>query len=139
MFQWRVVSRSNLNGKVHTIQKDFDNYEDYRAFLEENPEYLSRAYLGDWWSPWAQWDPLLPDYAIWAPPADTRYLPDGVDLTKYEKRRIEKRHGEAEKTEKKHSLERNREYLTDYIAENMDDQEAKDDLAKIDTELKNLI
>ena len=138
MFKWRVGSRSNLNGKLHTFQKDFDNYEDYRVFLEENPEYLSRAYLGDWWSPWAQWDPLLPDYASSTPPTDTRYLPEGVDLTKYEKRRIEKRHGEAEKIEKKHSLERSRAYLTDYIAENMDDKEAKEDLEKIEKEIKTL-
>lgn len=52
-----------MNGKVHTFQKDFDNYEDYRAYLDDHPEYIPRSYLGDWWSPWAQWDPLLPDYA----------------------------------------------------------------------------
>ena len=127
-----------MNGKLHTIEKDFDSYDDYRAYLDEHPEYIPRAYLGDWWSPWAQWDPLLPDYATPALPTDTRYLPEGVDLTKYEKRRIEKRHGEAEKTEKKHSLERSQAYLTDYIAENTDDKEAKDDLEKIEKEIKAL-
>ena len=127
-----------MNGKVHTFQKDFDDYEEYSAFLEENPEYISRAYLGDWWSPWALWDPLLPDYATSSLPSNTRHLPEGVDLTKYEKRRIEKRHGEAEKTEKKHSLERSKAYLTDYIAENSDDGEARKDLEKIEKEIKTL-
>ncbi|MBC7498025.1 hypothetical protein H7170_00090 [Candidatus Gracilibacteria bacterium] len=62
MFKGRVVSSSNVNGKAHTLQKDFDDYTSYREFFDQNPEYLSRAYLGDWWSPWSQWDALFPDF-----------------------------------------------------------------------------
>lgn len=139
MFKWRVISRSNVNGKVHTFQKDFDDYDDYRAFLADHPDYVPRAILGNWWNPWSQWDPLLPDFQTnVALPADTRYLPEGVDLDKYEKRRLEKRQSEAEKIEKKHSLERMKAYLSDYIEENPDDTEAKSDLEKIEKELQSL-
>lgn len=139
MFKWRIVSRSNINGKVHTFQKDFDDYDDYKIFLEQNPDYLPRAYLGNWWSPWRDWNPLLPDYQE-APslPADTRHLPEGVDLAKYEKRRLEKRQSETEKLLKKQSLESTIAYLKDYLEENPDDGDANVDLEKIEKELESM-
>lgn len=139
MFKWRIISRSNVNGKVHTFQKDFDDYEAYRTFLDDNPDYLARATLWDWWSPWNQWNPLLPDFQeIALLPTDTRHLPEWVDLEKYEKRRIEKRQTEAEKILKRQSLERSKAYLQDYLEENPDDNEAKTDLATIENELISL-
>lgn len=72
-------------------------------------------------------------------PADTRHLPDGVDLEKYEKRRIEKRQTEAEKLQKKQSLERTQAYLKDYLEENPEDTDAKDDLEKIEKKLKECV
>lgn len=128
-----------MNGKVHTFQKDFDDYDSYREFLDHNPEYLSRAYLGNWWNPWAQWDPLLPDFQESTTiPVDSRYLPEGVDLDKYEKKRLEKRQAESEKTTKKISLEKSKSYLEDYLTENADDRDAKNDLEKIEKEIKSL-
>ena len=139
MFKWRIVSRSNINGKVHTFQKDFDDYDDYKIFLEQNPDYLPRAYLGNWWSPWRDWNPLLPDYQETpALPADTRHLPEGVDLAKYEKRRLEKRQSETEKLLKKQSLESTVAYLRDYLEENPDDLDAKTDIEKIEKELEGM-
>lgn len=139
MFKWRIVSRSNINGKVHTFQKDFDDYDDYKIFLEQNPDYLPRAYLGNWWSPWRDWNPLLPDYQETpALPADTRHLPEGVDLAKYEKRRLEKRQSETEKLLKKQSLESTIAYLRDYLEENPDDLDAKTDIEKIEKELESM-
>ncbi len=139
MFKWRIVSRSNINGKVHTFQKDFDDYDDYKIFLEQNPDYLPRAYLGDWWSPWRDWNPLLPDYQETPSfPADTRHLPEGVDLAKYEKRRLEKRQSETEKLLKKQSLESTIAYLRDYLEENPDDLDAKTDIEKIEKELESM-
>lgn len=139
MFKWRIVSRSNINGKVHTFQKDFDDYDDYATFLEKNPEYLPRAYLWNWWSPWRDWNPLLPDYQETpALPADTRHLPEGVDLAKYEKRRLEKRQSETEKLLKKQSLESTIAYLRDYLEENPDDLDAKTDIEKIEKELESM-
>ena len=139
MFKWRIVSRSNINGKVHTFQKDFDDYDDYRTFLDENPDYLPRATLWDWWSPWRDWNPLLPDFQeMTLLPADTRHLPEWVNLDKYERRRLEKRQTESEKLMKKQSLERSRAYLVDYLEENPDDTEAKSDLEKINSELESM-
>lgn len=103
--------------------------------MNEHPDYAPRAYLGDWWSPWSLWDPLLPDYQTPALPADTRHLPEGVDLEKYEKRRLEKRQSEIEKVEKKHALERTQAYLADYLEENPDDTDAKADLEKVKAEI----
>lgn len=124
---------------MHTFQKDFDDYDDYKVFLEQNPEYLPRAYLGNWWSPWRDWNPLLPDFQE-TPllPADTRHLPEGVDLAKYEKRRLEKRQSETEKMLRKQSLERSIAYLRDYLEENPDDIDAKVDLEKIEKELEGM-
>ncbi len=139
MFKWRIISRSNVNGKVHTFQKDFDDYDTYRSFLDENPDFLPRAFLGDWWSPWKTWNPLLSDFEeVRALPADTRHLPEGVDLHKYEKRRLEKRQSETEKLMKKQSLESTEAYLKDYLEENPDDSDAKSDLEKVQKELKSL-
>ena len=138
MFKWRVVSRSNVNGKIYTFQKDFDDYDSYREFLDENPTYLSHAHLGDWWSPWAQWDPLLSDYQESPDNGVNRHLPAWVSLDKYMKRLDDKRELEDEKTEKRESLASGKAFLMSYIDKNPDDQEAKDDLAKIDTEIKSL-
>lgn len=140
MFQWRIVSRSNINGKVHTFQKDFDDYDSYQRFVSENPEYNTKSlfqnFLG-WWS--SPFDSLftLPGSAQTFP-ADTKYLPDGVDLIKYENRRSEKRRIAAENAEKRYSLEQSRAYIQDYLIENPDDSEAWSDLEKIEKELKQL-
>ncbi len=86
---------------------------------------------------WNQFQPTYQD-TVRAIPGNTKYLPEGMDLSKYENRRIEKRQSEAEKLQKKYSLERSREYLEDYITENPDDTEAKKDMEKIEKELKTL-
>ncbi|GAB0174283.1 MAG: hypothetical protein HHAS10_01620 [Candidatus Altimarinota bacterium] len=139
MFKGRVISRSNVNGKVHTFQKDFDDYDAYRTFLDENPDFLPRAYLGDWWSPWKTWNPLLSEFEeVRSLPADVRHLPEGVDLQKYEKRRLEKRQSESEKLLRKQSLESTEAYLKDYLEENPSDDEAKGDLEKVQKELQSL-
>ena len=134
MFKWRIISRSNINGKVHSFQKDFDDYDSYQEFIGNNPEYAPRPFLTNFWNPWLAID--RPYEA--SVPVDTKYLPDGIDLGKYENRRIEKRQSEAEKAQKKYSLERSKSYLEDYLAENPDDSEAKTDLEKIDSEIKLL-
>lgn len=140
MFRWRIISRSNVNGKVHTFQKDFDDYDAYQEFVRENPEYNPTRLIGNFWNPWSAWDGLFPSLtgAGATLPADTRYLPEGVDLDKYEKRRLEKRQTEAEKMEKRRSLESSKAYLSDYLEENPDDTEAKSDLEKVEAELKSL-
>lgn len=61
-----------------------------------------------------------------------------MNLEKYEKRRLERRQSEAEKAEKRHSLEQTQSYLKNYLEENPDDSEAKDDLTKIEKELASL-
>ncbi len=128
-----------MNGKVHTFQKDFDNYEDYQGFLDNNPEYNPSSIFRNFWNPWSAWDRVLPNYEnTRLLPADTRHLPEGIDLEKYEKRRLEKRQTEAEKAEKRHSLERTKEYLEDFLAENPGDPDATADLEKIESELKTL-
>lgn len=139
MFRWRIISRSNVNGKVHTFQKDFDDYDSYQEFVGAHPEYSPRSFLENFWNPWASFDRYLPStddtrYLT----ADTRHLPEGVDLEKYEKRRAEKRQTEAEKLAKKQSLERTQAYLKDYLEENPDDQDARSDLEKVEKELSSL-
>lgn len=51
---------------------------------------------------------------------------------------MERRQLEAEKMEKKNSLERTQEYLQNYLKENPEDTEAKDDLKKIEKELADI-
>jgi hypothetical protein len=68
--------------------------------------------------------------------ADTRYLPEGVNLDKYEQKRFEKQIALEEKSQKQSSLERAKSYLDGYILENPDDTDAKKDLEKIEKELK---
>ena len=139
MFKWRIISRSNINGKVHSFQKDFDDYDAYHDFLETHPEYSPRQTLVDFWNPWSILDRNYGSHVLSGhAPVDTKYLPEGVDLGKYETRRIEKRQSEAEKAQKRQSLERSKSYLEDYLSENSDDAEAKSDLEKINQEIQNL-
>lgn len=141
MFKGRIISRSNINGKLHTFQKDFDDYDDYQAFIEQNPEYDSPGFFRNPWGPWSVWDGIFTPIGTESPalPADTRYLPEGVDLEKYEKRRYEKRQSEAEKSQKRYSLERSRDYLKDYLEENPEDPDAKKDLEKVEKGIKELV
>lgn len=128
-----------MNGKVHTFQKDFDDYDTYQEFVGQHPEYSPRAFLENLWNPWGLWEnPLLTGHGstLASLPADTRHLPEGVNLEKYEKRRAEKRQTEAEKLQKKQSLESTQSYLKDYLEENPDDTEARSDLEKVEEELK---
>lgn len=137
MFKWRIVSRSNVNGKVHSFQKDFDDYDDYQEFLVGHPEFNTQNFLDTFWNSWKSWDPFLaPESPLLL--ADTRYLPEGVDLDKYEKKRFEKQIALEEKSQKKLSLERAQSYLDGYVQENPDDTDAKKDLEKIEKELKEL-
>lgn len=69
---------------------------------------------------------------------NAKHLPEWIDLEKYEKKRLEKRQTEAEKYEKKQSLERTEAYLQDYLEENPDDTDAQSDLETIQKELKSL-
>ena len=141
MFKGRVISRSNINGKVHTFQKDFDDYESYRSFIEENPDFnTSRLFENvfhplQFWSgfPFTQNGSLLTNQSTL-----TKYLPEWVNLEKYEKRREEKRIEQVEKAEKKQTLEKSKSYLMDYMNENPDDTEAREDLEKIEQELIRL-
>jgi hypothetical protein len=128
-----------VNGKVHTFQKDFDDYDSYQEFVGNHPEYSPRNLLENFWNPWSTFDKYLPttDDAHYLP-ADTRHLPEGIDLEKYEKRRIEKRQSEGEKLAKKQSLERTKAYLNDYLEENPNDTDAQSDLEKIEKELSSL-
>lgn len=139
MFKWRIISRSNINGKVHSFQKDFDDYDAYHDFVERNPEYSPRQALIDFWNPWSVFDRSYPTQILGSnTPVDSKYLPEWVDLWKYENRRLEKRQTEAENLQKKYSLERSKVYLEEYLGENPDDTEAKADLDKIQSEIKLL-
>ena len=142
MFQWRIVSRSNINGKVHTFQKDFDDYDSYQKFINENPEYntknLFQNFLSGWNSPFDSFF-TLPGGSVQALPADTKHLPEGIDLNKYENRRTEKRRLAAQNAEKRYSLEQSKAYIQDYLTENPDDSDAQADLKKIEQEIQKLI
>ena len=139
MFKWRIISRSNINGKVHSFQKDFDDYDAYHDFIEHNPEYSPRHTLIDFWNPWSLFDRNYPVQALNPNNSvDLKYLPEWVDLWKYETRRAEKRQSEAEKLQKKYSLERSKVYLEEYLSENPDDTDAQSDLDKIQNEIKLL-
>lgn len=137
MFKWRIISRSNVNGKVHTFQKDFDDYDTYQEFIGKNPEYNIADSFQSFWNPWR----MLDRFVLASPQdgqVDMKYLPEGIDLSKYEKRREEKRIKDAEQAERKRSLESSKVYLEDYIKDNADDAEAKADLKKIESELGGL-
>ena len=137
MFKGKIVSRTNVNGKVHTFHKDFDDYESYQEFISSHPEYNQN--ILDTWNPWRMWDHLVGTELVRnSLPAETKYLPEGVDLAKYEERRREKREQARENAHKRHSLEESKAYLCDYVAENPDDTDAKSDLEKIEKELKLL-
>lgn len=53
MFTGRIVSRSNINGKVHTFQKDFDDYDTYQKFIAEHPEYSNDRLFSPFLDPWS--------------------------------------------------------------------------------------
>jgi len=137
MFKGKIVSRTNINGKVHSFQKDFDDYDSYQEFLSAHPEYNQNLFEN--FNPWRVWDYVLgsgtPQHL---PLTDTKYLPEGVDLTKYEQRREEKRQKAQEDATKRRALEMSKSYLEEYIAENTNDEEAQNDLKKVEGELKNL-
>ena len=122
------------------IQKDFDDYDSYQKFISENPEYntkgLFQNFLGGWNSPFDSFF-ALPG-GTQSLPADTKHLPDGVDLNKYENRRAEKRRLATQNAEKRYSLEQSKAYIQDYLTENPDDSDAQSDLEKIEKELKQL-
>jgi hypothetical protein len=91
MFKWRIISRSHVNGKVHTFQKDFDDYDQYQEFIGNHPEYNVVDSFQPLWNPWRVLDRfVLPSWTEELP-VDTKYLPEGMDLSKYETRRREKR------------------------------------------------
>lgn len=137
MFKWRIISRSNINGKVHTFQKDFDDYESYQDFIHQNPEYNTPRLFDSWIQPWAFWDNIFPQ--TYTPQITTplqSHLPEGVDLAKYEKRLQDKRVERAEIERKKSSLESSLSWIDKYLEENPEDQEAKEDREKIQKELE---
>lgn len=139
MFKGKIVSRTNINGKVHTFQKDFDDYDAYQEFLSTHPEF-NQNLLGAI-NPWRMLDrfmgfstPLRSEL----PAESKKYLPEGIDLDKYEKRREEKRQKMLANAERCRSLECGKAYLEEYLAENADDKEAQKDLEAITKELKDL-
>lgn len=140
MFKGRIVSRSFVNGKAHTFQKDFDDYDAYQSFVQDHPEYDSTRILTSLFNPWAHWDSPLASLS--SPqrmlPVETKHLPEGMDLEKYEQRRAEKRKNEADKLAKRQSLERSEAYLKDYLEENPEDRDAQQDLKSIQDSLKEL-
>lgn len=138
MFKWRVISRSNVNGKVHTFQKDFDDYDTYQEFVAKNPEYNIADSFQSFWNPWKMLDRYVLTMNGMESQVDMKYLPEGMDLAKYESRRQEKRQKAQEQAEKKYALESSKTYLEDYLKENEDDSDAKADLAKVEAELKML-
>ena len=98
MFQWCIISRSNINGKLHTFQKDFDDYDDYQKFVGDHPEYDSVRLFQNFWNPWSLYDNTLlsaKGSTLSSLPVDTRHLPEGISLDKYGQRRTEKKQSEA--------------------------------------------
>ena len=98
--------------------------------------------LDNFWNPWSIWsDNTLPQLfaSSHSPSLPAQHLPEGVDLTKYEKRFQDKKIQEHEKQQKKSSLEKTEQWLQNYLEQNPDDNEARDDLEKVKKEIEAIV
>jgi hypothetical protein len=109
-----------VNGKAHTFQKDFTDFQSYRDFMGQYPEW----YFG------GLFETTQPEQFL--APANA----SGIELEKYEQRRKEKIAINKERQHKKNSLERVRNYLQKYLEESPEDMEAQTDLKKVEEELQ---
>ncbi len=132
MFKWKIYTRQNIDGKMQSFEKSFDNYNEFVEFMNEKGFPSNHLTSGDG--------------------SDTRRaigntqmpaLP--VDLGKYEKEIKKIQVQESKKRIRKKQLEHAKSKLEQYKntfesagnKELMIDVEA--DLLKIDQEIKTLV
>lgn len=143
MFQWKVYSYQNINGKEKSFEKTFDSYDEYRNYMWGSS--IFSGFLG--------WNGSLFDNCLnsfldrrlalssWSPP-EKNNLP--IDMGHYEEevRKIDM--DESEKHKRKEQLESAKTRLTEY-KEKFNNSGKKDllkevevDMKKIDEELKEI-
>lgn len=143
MFQWKVYSYQNINGKEKSFEKTFDNYDEYRNYMWGNS--IFSGFLG--WNG-SFFDNYLDSFldrrlalSSWSPPEENN-LP--VDISRYEEevRKIDM--DESEKRQRREQLESAKTRLTEY-KEKFNNSGKKDllkeveaDMKKIDEELKEI-
>lgn len=154
MFQGKVYSYRNINGQEKTFEKTFENYDDYKAFIDSDESFRPFAHFPSFgFGNFDAFDRYLDNFfnqRIALPSQNSRnqeLLP--VSLEKYEAEAQRLEQEEQQKTHKKNLLEKSRERLQGYldkfqthskkderIAELV--KEAEADMKKIEEELAKI-
>ena len=154
MFQGRVYSYRNINGQEKTFEKSFDNFDDYKAFIDSDSNFRNFATfpsLGfrDFDSFEKSFDNFF--HSRYELPSvvekSQNILPVSLDKYETEAQRIKREEKEAE--HKKTMLEKAKEklqwYLTQFQSRKTKDdrikqllEDAKADMKKIDEELQKI-
>ena len=144
MFQGKVYSYQNINGKEKSFEKTFDSYDEYRSFMWGNNVFSGFLNSGN-----SVFDSYLDNFFdrkialnSWQPSSVDETLP--VDLGKYEEEIHKIEMSEAEKRRRKEQLESAKTRLSEY-KEKFQQTGKKDllkdvesDMKKIEEELKSL-
>lgn len=144
MFQGKVYSYQNINGKEKSFEKTFDSYDEYRSFM--GWENLFSNFLG---SGLNMFDNYLDHFfdrklalGSWEPHRSEESLP--VDMSKYEQASRKIDMDESEKKRRREQLENAKSRLTEYqkkFKESGEKDLLKDiesDMKKIDQELSSI-
>ncbi len=146
MFKGKVYLYKNINGKEKKIDKEFDNEEDYKNFLEENPEFNWSSNVENFVNyPWLLgFENFLDDFVnkklwrVWW--EDTKkQLPSGdtIDLSEYENEYSRIEEEKQKKEERRKEMESTLEKLKNY--KKRFKEEGKEDLVKkIDKDIEKV-
>ena len=146
MFKWKVYFYQNINGKEKKVEKEFNNPNEYYDFINSHPEFSNNLlgfgnldnYLENFFNSRFALEPVYNEVP------SNNFLPEGIDLDKYEaeaqKIDEEKKKKEEEKNVLKKSLEKLKEFLEKFKKEKKDDlvKKVKKDIEKVEEKLKKL-
>ena len=154
MFQGKVYSYRNINGQEKTFEKTFENYDDYKAFIDSDENFRPFAHFPSFgFGNFDAFDRYLNNFftqRIALPSQNNRnqeLLP--VSLEKYEAEAQRLEQEEQQKAQKKTLLEKSRERLQGYLEKfqthsKKDERiaelvkEAEADMKKIEEELAKI-
>ncbi len=137
MFQWKVITYCDIDGKTRRHQQEFDSYEDYVDFLHTQQDVRSHFRRTRWHRGNIRWATSCHQLQEISQDID-------VDIKKYRNSLKQIEQDEAQKNERKTSLELLKNKLTGYKEkfESLDQKElVKDvqkDLEKVEKELSAL-
>lgn len=154
MFKWKIYSYSNLNWKEETIEKEFDNIEEYNTFVNSNNSFwVFNSFLSsDLFSrKKIFFDELFLDSYklmkwLWNKQIEkeNNNKINGIDINKYEEELNKIENEKKEKETKKQMLDdtilKLNEYLEKFKKEKREEivKKIEEDIEKTEKELKDL-